>query len=229
MGLPQINSDTLPRLGRYVDLALLGQGGLGAVYRGRDPDLDRPVAIKVVLDANPDFVERFRREAKAVARLAHANIVQVYDFGQDEVGHPYFVMELVSGRALDQLVVERGRFSAAEVASVLAQAAAGLQAAHDAGIVHRDIKPSNLILDEKGKVKLVDFGIARLDRQAMLTSPSALLGTPTYMSPEQVAGRAVDGRTDIYSLGISCFHLLTGSPPFESREPIALALMHMND
>jgi serine/threonine-protein kinase len=226
---PQLNSDTLPRLGRYVDLVLLGQGGMGAVYKGRDPDLDRKVAIKVVLDSTEDFVERFRREAKAVARLQHPNIVQVYDFGQDEAGHPYFVMELVEGRPLDQLLSERGRFSAAEVASVLSQAAAGLQAAHDAGIIHRDIKPSNLILDDKGKVKLVDFGIARLENSAMLTTPSSLLGTPTYMSPEQVAGKPVDGRTDLYSLGISCFHLLSGSPPFESREPIALALMHLND
>ncbi|MSP61681.1 MAG: hypothetical protein EXR72_15370 [Myxococcales bacterium] len=219
----------LPRLGRYLDLVLLGQGGMGAVYRGRDPDLDRQVAIKVVLDASPDFVERFRREAKAVARLAHANIVQVYDFGQDDAGHPYFVMELVAGQALDALLAERGRFAPEEVASILAQAGAGLQAAHDAGVVHRDIKPSNLILDASGRVKLVDFGIARLENTPMLTSPSSLLGTPTYMAPEQVMGKAVDGRTDLYSLGISCFHLLSGMPPFDCREPIALALMHLND
>jgi eukaryotic-like serine/threonine-protein kinase len=224
-----VSTDMVPRLGRYVDLVLLGQGGMGAVYKGRDPDLDRPVAIKVVLDTSADFVERFRREAKAVARLHHPNVVQVYDFGQDDAGHPFFVMELVEGRPLDELLAERGRFSPDEIASVLAQAAAGLQAAHEAGIIHRDIKPSNLILDPKGRVKLVDFGIARLDNTPMLTSPSSLLGTPTYMSPEQVAGKPVDGRTDLYSLGISAFHLLTGRPPFEAREPIALALMHLND
>ncbi len=221
-------SAALPRLGRYVDLVLLGQGGMGAVYRGRDPDLDRPVAIKVVLDASPDFVERFRREAKAVARLCHPNIVQVYDFGQDDAGHPFFVMELVEGRPLDRLLEERGPLSPAEATAVLAQAAAGLQAAHDAGIVHRDIKPSNLILDGNGRVKLVDFGIARLENTPMLTTPSALLGTPTYMSPEQVEGKPVDGRTDVYSLGISAFHLLAGRPPFDAPEPIACALLHLH-
>ena len=219
----------LPRLGRYLDLHLLGQGGMGAVYRGRDPDLDRPVAIKIVLDTSPDFVERFRREARAVARLSHPNVVQVYDFGEDDSGHPYFVMELVTGRPLDALIAERGRFSPVETASVLAQSAAGLQAAHEAGIVHLDIKPSNLIRDDEGRIKVVDFGIARLNNTPLMTLPSSLLGTPTYMSPEQVAGQPVDGRSDLYSLGISCFHLLAGRPPFDSREPIALALMHLNE
>src|SRR5438105_14865895 len=132
-------------IGRYVDLTLLGQGGMGAVYRARDPELDRPVAIKVMLQATPDFVARFRREAQSIARLTHGNIVQVYDFGVDPGGNPYFVMELVDGRPLDDVLRERGRLLPLEAIRMARQAAEGLGAAHRAGIVHRDVKPSNLI------------------------------------------------------------------------------------
>src|SRR6201994_4752028 len=166
-------------IGRYVDLQLLGQGGMGAVYRGRDPELDRPVAIKVMLQATPDFVARFRREAQSIARLAHANIVSVYDFGVDGDGNPYFVMELIDGTPLDQIVHARGRLPALEAVKLGRQAAEGLAAAHRAGIVHRDVKPSNLIVDGRGHLKLVDFGIARVaDGGAQLTNAAALMGTP---------------------------------------------------
>src|SRR5262245_39837070 len=141
------------RIGRYVDLQLLGRGGMGAVYRGRDPELDRPVAIKVMLQASPDFVARFRREAQSIARLTHANIVQVYDFGVDEDDNPYFVMELIEGTPLDKLVRERGRLTPVEAMRLIRQAAEGLAAAHRAGIVHRDVKPSNLIVDGRGALK----------------------------------------------------------------------------
>src|SRR5439155_17035784 len=137
-------------IGRYVDLTLLGQGGMGAVYRGRDPELDRPVAIKVMLHATPDFIARFRREAQSIAKLAHANIVQVYDFGVDAENNPYFVMELIDGTPLDAIVRERGRVAAVDAARLGKQAAAGLAAAHRAGIVHRDVKPSNLIVHGRG-------------------------------------------------------------------------------
>jgi TolB-like protein/predicted Ser/Thr protein kinase len=216
-------------IGRYVELQLLGQGGMGAVYRGRDPELDRPVAIKVMLHATPDFVARFRREAQSIAKLAHANIVQVYDFGVDGDGNPYFVMELIDGTPLDAIVRTRGRLAPLDVVRLGKQAAAGLAAAHRAGIVHRDVKPSNLIVDGRGQVKLVDFGIARIDQAAQLTNAAALMGTPGYMAPEQAAGKKVDARADIYALGMTLFELAAGGPAFVAEDPIALVVMNMQD
>jgi serine/threonine-protein kinase len=215
-------------IGRYVDLQLLGQGGMGAVYRGRDPELDRPVAIKVMLQATSDFVARFRREAQSIARLAHANIVQVYDFGVDGEGNPYFVMELIDGTPLDEVVRQRGRLPPLEVVRLGRQAAAGLGAAHRAGIVHRDVKPSNLIVDGRGHLKLVDFGIARISESGtQLTNAAALMGTPGYMAPEQAAGKKVDARADIYALGMTLFELLAGAPAYVADDPIALVVMNM--
>ncbi|HXU70068.1 MAG TPA: serine/threonine-protein kinase [Polyangia bacterium] len=214
-------------IGRYVDLQLLGQGGMGAVYRGRDPELDRPVAIKVMLHATPDFVQRFRREAQSIARLAHANIVQVYDFGVDGEGNPYFVMELIDGTPLDEIVRTRGKMPALDVVRLAKQAAAGLAAAHRAGIVHRDVKPSNLIVDGRGHLKLVDFGIARMESGAQLTNAAALMGTPGYMAPEQAAGKKVDARADIYALGMTMFEMCAGGPAFTADDPIALVVMNM--
>jgi len=216
-------------IGRYVDLQLLGQGGMGAVYRGRDPELDRPVAIKVMLHATPDFVQRFRREAQSIARLAHANIVQVYDFGVDGDGNPYFVMELIDGTPLDEIVRTRGKLPPLEVVRLGKQAAAGLAAAHRAAIVHRDVKPSNLIVDGRGHLKLVDFGIARMESGAQLTNAAALMGTPGYMAPEQASGKKVDARADIYALGMTLFEMLAGGPAFTSDDPIALVVMNIQN
>lgn len=218
------------RIGRYIDLTLLGQGGMGAVYRGRDPELDRQVAIKVMLDATPDFVARFRREAQSIARLAHANIVQVYDFGVDTEGNPYFVMELIDGTPLDKIIRDRGRLPPLEAIQLIRQAACGLGAAHRAGIVHRDVKPSNLIVDGRGTVKLVDFGIARVAAAGQaLTGAAALMGTPGYMAPEQAAGRPVDHRADIYALGLTLFELLAGAPPYAAPDPISLVVKHLQE
>ena len=214
-------------IGRYVDLQLLGQGGMGAVYRGRDPELDRPVAIKVMLHATPDFVQRFRREAQSIARLAHANIVQVYDFGVDGDGNPYFVMELIDGTPLDELVRTRGKLPPLDVVRLGKQAAAGLAAAHRAGIIHRDVKPSNLIVDGRGHLKLVDFGIARMESGSQLTNAAALMGTPGYMAPEQAGGKKVDARADVYALGMTLFELCAGGPAFTADDPIALVVMNM--
>ncbi len=214
-------------IGRYVDLQLLGQGGMGAVYRGRDPELDRPVAIKVMLHATPDFVARFRREAQSIARLAHANIVQVYDFGVDGEGNPYFVMELIDGTPLDEIVRTRGKMQPLDVVRLAKQAAAGLAAAHRAGIVHRDVKPSNLIVDGRGHLKLVDFGIARMESGSQLTNAAALMGTPGYMAPEQAGGKKVDHRADIYALGMTLFEMCAGGPAFTADDPIALVVMNM--
>lgn len=224
--------DAPARLGRHVDLAPLGRGAMGAVYSARDPELDRPVAIKVMQQVSPDWVARFRREAQAVARLVHPNIVQVFDVGTDEAGNPFFVMEMVDGTPLDHVVRQRGRLPPAEVACILRQAAAGLDAAHAAGVVHRDVKPSNLILDRGGTVKLLDFGVARVlggSASAQLTAPASLMGTPSYMAPEQAGGRPVDQRADIYALGLTAFELLAGDPAFHAEDLIALALKQVND
>jgi TolB-like protein/predicted Ser/Thr protein kinase len=221
----------IQKIGRYENLTLLGQGGMGAVYRGRDPELERQVAIKVMLDATPDFVARFRREAQAIARLTHANIVQVYDFGVDGDGNPYFVMELVDGVPLDKILRDRGRLPAADAVRLARQAAEGLAAAHRAGIVHRDIKPSNLIIDPRGAVKLVDFGIARVQAGSgpQLTNAAALMGTPGYMAPEQAMGRPVDHRADIYALGLTLFEMLAGRAPFEADDAISLVVKNMQE
>jgi serine/threonine protein kinase len=229
--MPATDLEATGTIGRYVNLTLLGQGGMGAVYRGRDPELERPVAIKVMLDSTPDFVARFRREAQSIARLTHANIVQVYDFGVDDQGNPYFVMELIDGTPLDKIVRDKGRLPPMEAIRIIRQAAEGLSAAHRAGIVHRDVKPSNLIVDGRGTVKLVDFGIARVATGAgqALTGAAALMGTPGYMAPEQAAGRPVDHRADIYALGLTLFELLSGEPPYSAADPISLVVKNMQE
>jgi len=203
---------------------------MGAVYRGLDPELDRRVAIKVMLDATPDFVARFRREAQSIAKLVHPHIVQVYDFGVDEDGNPYFVMELIDGKSLDRLVRERGPIPPAEALALIRQAADGLGAAHKVGIIHRDVKPSNLVVDAQGVVKLVDFGIARVTQAgAALTGAAALMGTPGYMAPEQAAGRSVDHRADIYALGLTLYEVLAGRPPYEGEDAISLVVKNMQE
>jgi serine/threonine-protein kinase len=230
----QMPTADIHRIGRYVNLTLLGQGGMGAVYRGRDPELDRQVAVKVMLDSTPDFVARFRREAQSIARLTHANIVQVYDFGVDDAGNPYFVMELIEGTPLDKIIRDRGALRPADAVALARQAAEGLQAAHRAGIVHRDVKPSNLIVDGSGHVKLVDFGIARVSeggaQLAQLTGAAALMGTPGYMAPEQAkGGTPVDHRADIYALGLTLFEMLAGHPPFMADDAISLVVKNMQE
>lgn len=223
-------SDEAPRtLGRYVDLRLLGQGGMGAVYRARDPSLDREVAVKIMRDPSPEFAQRFRREARAVARLSHPNVVQVYDFGEDATGAPYFVMELCAGQSLEQVLTERGRLPPAMVVDVLLQATRGLRAAHELGLVHRDIKPANLFLTTDGVVKLLDFGIVHMEEGNALTKPASLMGTPHYMSPEMLSGLKVDARADLYALGLVAFHLLAGQPPFEAPSAVAVAMKHLQE
>ena len=203
---------------------------MGAVYRAHDPALDRTVAIKVILAATAEYLARFQREARAVAKLSHPNIVQVYDSGEDEHKNPYFVMELINGQSLAALVTERGPLPVAQVVELLGQAARGLSAAHAAGIVHRDIKPANLILDEAQGLKLVDFGIARLTQTTEeLTSTQATLGTLNYMAPEVLNGQPADARADIYALGLCAFHLLTGRPPFSAPSAVGVAMKQLSE
>lgn len=230
--IPQLSS-----VGRYKDLSLLGAGGMGAVYRAYDPSLDRTVALKLVLvqpghtGHNPDYLIRFEREAKAIARLSHPHIVQVYDFGRDEAGNPYFVMELVKGQALSTVSKERGPLPPAEALELIRQAAIGLQAAHDVGIVHRDVKPHNMLVDEARHVKLVDFGVARVAGGVSegMTATNEALGTLHYMAPEVLSGKPVDARADVYSLGLVLYHLLTGHPPFQSDSAVGVAMKQISE
>ena len=225
-----VTAPPLVQLGRYKDLQLLGQGGMGAVYRAHDPALERAVAIKVILEASPEYLARFQREARAIAKLSHPHIVQVYDSGEDERGNPYFVMELIDGQSLAALVKDRGPLPPAQVVELLGQAAQGLAAAHAVGIVHRDIKPANLILDAKQGLKIVDFGIARLTQATEeLTATQAALGTLSYMAPEVLNGQPADARADIYALGLCAFHLLTGRPPFTAPSAVGVAMKQLSE
>ncbi len=200
-------------------LELIGQGGMGAVYRARQPNLDRLVAIKILppeITATPGFAERFAREARALAKLSHSNIVGIYDFGRTEGLH-YFIMEYVDGLNLRQLVAA-GKLAPREALQIIPQICDALQFAHDEGIVHRDIKPENVMLDKRGRVKIADFGLAKLlgrePEKVHLTGAKDVMGTPSYMAPEQMEmPNAVDHRADIYSLGVVLYEMLTGELP----------------
>jgi len=214
------------KIGPYTVVSQLGRGGMGVVYKGRDESLNRFVAIKVLtenLSEDKTFLQRFVREAQAAASLSHPNVVQIYFTGQDDEAHPYFVMEFVSGRSLDHVLRSEGRIDNPRATQLMLQAAHGLAAAHDLGIIHRDIKPANLMLDDRGMVKIADFGLALpADAENRLTATGMFVGTPGYLSPEQCAGEKADHRTDIYALGVTYYMLLTGTPPFRGDSPLAL-------
>ncbi len=211
----------------------LGEGGMGAVYLATQTRLDRPVAFKVLPPAlmrgNPQFVERFLREAKSAARLTHTNVVQVFDAGQSDDVH-YIAMEYVAGVGLNDLLKKHNPFSEEESLEILIQAAKGLQAAADQGIIHRDVKPANLMVTKTGVVKVADFGLAKsADAESAITMSGQIMGTPAYMSPEQADGGAVDSRSDLYSLGVTFFEMITGRRPFVADTAIALIRKHCQD
>lgn len=214
------------KIGPYTVVSQLGRGGMGVVYKGRDESLNRFVAIKVLtegLTEDPTFLQRFVREAQAAASLSHPNVVQIYFNGEDDEGHPYFVMEFVPGRSLDLVLRSEGMVGNPRASQLILQAAHGLAAAHDVGIIHRDIKPANLMLDDRGLVKIADFGLALPPgAETRLTASGMFVGTPGYLSPEQCAGETADHRTDIYALGVTYYMLLTGTPPFRGESPLAL-------
>ncbi len=218
--------ETTPaKIGHYTIVSELGRGGMGVVYKAHEESLNRFVAIKVLgahLAEDPTFVARFMREARAAAALSHPNIIQIFFIGEDE-GRHYFVMEYVSGKSLLAMVREEGRIDNPRASQFMLQAANGLAAAHDANLLHRDIKPANLMVDERGLLKIADFGLALpQDAATRLTATGMLMGTPGYLSPEQCRGEAVDRRTDIYSLGVTFFELLSGRTPFHADSPLAL-------
>jgi len=213
------------KIGHYTIVSQLGRGGMGVVYKAHEESLNRFVAIKVLtegLTEDPTFLQRFVREAQAAAGLSHPNIVQIFFIGEDQ-GHPYFVMEYVTGRSLNHIIREEGCIGNPRASQMILQAAHGLAAAHDKGIIHRDIKPANLILDDRGLLKIADFGLALpVDAENRLTATGMMVGTPGYLAPEQCRGEKADHRTDIYALGITYYQLLTGSPPFRGESPLAL-------
>ncbi len=224
--------------GRYRLKRLLAKGGMAEVWESVDDILGRPVAVKVLhphLAADESFRERFRREAIAAARLAHPNVVATFDTGTDE-GITFIVMELVEGSTLRQLLNETGPMAPGRVVHVGAQVADALHYAHRAGVVHRDVKPANILVCPDGRVKVADFGIAKAVEESeperphpseALTSTGSIIGTAQYLAPEQVDGRAVDGRTDVYALGVVLYEMVCGRPPFTGETDMAVALKHI--
>src|SRR5437660_1245381 len=227
-------SDTLINTlfdGRYRIMRKLGTGGMANVYLAEDQELGRRVAIKILNDrhANDEqFVERFRREAKNAAALSHPNIVSIYDRGEAE-GTYYIAMEYLDGRTLKELIVQRGPAPVTVSVEYARQVLSALRFAHRHGIVHRDIKPHNVLVDGEGRVKVTDFGIARAGAASQMTEAGSIVGTAQYLSPEQAKGTAVDQRSDIYSLGIVLYELLTGSVPFTGDTPVEIAMKHISE
>ena len=215
--------------GRYQILRKLGAGGMANVYLAEDQELGRRVAIKILNDrhANDEqFVERFRREAKNAAALSHPNIVSIYDRGEAE-GTYYIAMEYLDGRSLKELILSRGDAPIAVVVEYARQILSALKFAHRHGIVHRDIKPHNVLVDGEGRVKVTDFGIARAGASQM-TEAGSIVGTAQYLSPEQARGADVDQRSDLYSLGVLMYEMLTGEVPFSGDTPVEIAMKHLS-
>ncbi|RST18016.1 serine/threonine protein kinase [Streptomyces sp. WAC05374] len=227
--------------GRYQLRDLLGEGGMASVYLAYDSALDRQVAIKTLhteLGREQSFRERFRREAQAVAKLQHTNIVSVFDTGEDELDGslmPYIVMEYVEGQPLGSVlqadIQSHGAMPADKALKVTADVLAALETSHEMGLVHRDIKPGNVMMTKRGIVKVMDFGIARAMQSGVtsMTQTGMVVGTPQYLSPEQALGRGVDARSDLYSVGIMLFQLLTGRIPFDADSPLAIAYAHVQE
>ncbi len=217
--------------GRYRLEAKLGSGGMSTVYLARDETLERRVAVKVMhreMSDQPDQIERFRREARAVAQLSHPNVVAVIDAGEDG-GYPYIVFEYVEGETLKQRIDRLGRLPVDEATAYAIEIGRGLAAAHARRMVHRDVKPQNVLIDPEGRAKVTDLGIARTLEADALTKTGRVLGTTDYVSPEQAMGHGVDARSDIYSLGVLLYEMLTGDVPFHAETVVGVAMKHVNE
>ncbi|MFM8366079.1 MAG: protein kinase domain-containing protein, partial [Candidatus Nanopelagicaceae bacterium] len=221
---------------RYELLRILANGGMGTIYEGLDTRLDRKVAVKIMhphLAQDEEFITRFIREAKAAASLSHPNIVNVMDQGWNQSGIPavFLVMELVEGQTLRELIASKETFSVNETINYLSPVISALAAAHQIGIVHRDIKPENILISHDGRIKIADFGLARGTNlgQTMTAEASVILGSVSYLSPEQVQRGISDARSDIYSIGVMAFEMLTGKRPHVSDSPLQIAYLHVNE
>lgn len=221
------------KIGKYQILEILGQGAMGIVYKAVDPDIDREVAIKTINfgpqieDGDEEIVKRFGREARAAGKLTHPNIVTIYEVGRAG-DMTFIVMQYVEGKSLQQLIAEKKKFTDEEILCLFSQICSGLDAAHRKGIVHRDIKPGNILIDREGNAHIVDFGVARVETSTMTTTGTTL-GTPSYMSPEQVMGKMVDSRSDLFSLGVVLYEILTGERPFRAENVTTLIYKIINE
>jgi serine/threonine-protein kinase len=214
-------------LSNYKILDKLGKGGMATVYKAHELSLNRVVALKVLsprLSEDTEFIKRFQREAQAAAKLNHSNIVQIYAIGEEKGIH-YFAMEYIKGKTLAQIKNEEGILTAARAIPIIRQVAEALGEAHKVGLVHRDIKPSNIMIDASGRAKVTDFGIAFVaEAKTKLTREGSIIGTPEYLSPEQCEGKPLDGRSDIYSLGVTLYEMLSGKTPYEADTPVSMLM-----
>ena len=216
---------------RYRVVKLLGRGGMGAVYKVRDLELDRDVALKLIrpeIAENREVLERFKREIQLSSRVTHRNVLRVYDLGENE-GIRYLTMQYVEGENLESVLKREGRLPLPRLLSLFGQICEGLAAAHEQGVIHRDLKPQNVMVEDSGAVAILDFGLARGKLSDNLTLDSIMIGTPHYMPPEQALGRPTDARSDIYSIGVIAFEALTGHVPFTGPSPLVVAMRHINE
>jgi serine/threonine-protein kinase len=227
--------------GQFRIVEKIGKGGMGAVYRAEQPDMNRYVAIKILHSrylSRSDLVSRFRREARAMSQLSHPNTARVFLYGQLDDGACYFVMEHLVGQNLAQIVRTEGAMAPERAIRIMVQVCGALEEAHQAGIIHRDLKPENIFITTQGGIrdfpKVLDFGLAKVTERQMrpgsmvLTQQGMVFGTPEFMSPEQAHGKTLDARSDIYSLGIILYELLTGKLPFDAKQPIEYIQLHAN-
>ncbi len=218
---------------RYRIQRLLGKGGMGAVYLADDEVLGELVALKVISSAfasdETAMIARFRREAASARKVSSPSVIRIHDLGEARPGLLYLSMEYFAGRTLSEVIQQRGIVPLKDVQDMLGQIVTGLEAAHAAGVVHRDLKPSNVLVGERGTIKIIDFGLATMGMGEGLTATGAILGTPHYMAPEQVRGKAIDARTDIYALGALTYHLVCGRPPFSGDNAIAIGFAHLSE
>ena len=216
---------------RYEVIRSIGEGGMANVYLGYDTILDRNVAIKVLrgdLSNDEKFVRRFQREALSASSLAHPNIVEMYDVGEDD-GIYYIVMEYVEGKTLKQLLKKRGTLTLSEAIDIMSQLTDGMAHAHDSYIIHRDLKPQNIMIKDDGQIKITDFGIAMALNSTQLTQTNSVMGSVHYLPPEQASGKGCTIKSDIYSMGIIFYELLSGSLPFKGDNAVEIALKHMRE
>lgn len=216
---------------RYEVVKSIGEGGMANVYLAQDTILDRKVAIKVLrgdLSSDDKFIRRFQREALSVSNLSHPNIVEVYDVGEED-GQYYIIMEFIEGKTLKQLLKKRESLTLSEVIDIMTQLTDGISHAHESYIIHRDIKPQNIMIEDDGKVKITDFGIAMALNATQLTQTNSVMGSVHYLPPEQASGKSATIKSDIYSMGILMYELLTGNVPFKGDNAVEIALKHMKD